>query len=532
MIVGKPLRDIKLDNHYDVIIIGSGIGGLSCATFLAQKGKKVLVLEKHYTIGGFTHTFSRKGYEWDVGVHYIGEVSDEWRVIARLFNRITDGKLKWQDMGPVYDKIVFPDKTYDFVKGKDNFRKKLKEYFPEEKVAIDKYIETVQEAVKSGGLYFLGKTMPSWLTPLFSKKYKKFYEKTTYEVLSSITKNEKLIGVLTGQWGDYGLPPKESSFVMHASVAKHYFAGGNYPIGGSSMIAKTIVDEIEKNGGTVAHRAGVKEILTKDDRAYGVLLENGTTVMGDKIVSGAGIYNTWDKLLPKKVASKYGWKEKAQEIKPSAAHICVYLGLKGSAKELGITTPNLWIYPSYDHDKNVKSYLGDKWGGFPLVYISFPSAKDPAWDKNHPNKSTVEILTLAPYEWFEKWQDTKWKKRGEEYDNLKKELSDRLLECLFKEMPQLREHVDYFELSTPLSTQFFSNYDRGEIYGLDHDTKRFNFPWGKPTTPIKNLYLTGQDVVSGGVGGALAGGAITTISMLGLFKAWDVINLLRPLKKK
>ena len=532
MIVGKPLRDIKLDNHYDVIIIGSGVGGLSCATFLAQKGKKVLVLEKHYTIGGFTHTFSRKGYEWDVGVHYIGEVGDEWRVMARLFNRITGSKLKWQDMGPVYDRIVFPDKTYDFVKGKENFIKKLKEYFPDETKAIDKYIETVQEAVKSGGLYFMGKLMPSWLAPLFSKKYKKLYEKSTYEVLSGITKNEKLIGVLTGQWGDYGLPPKESTFVMHATVAKHYFAGGNYPVGGSSMIAKTIVDEIEKNGGTVAHRAGVEQILIKDNKAYGVLLENGTKVMADKVVSGAGIYNTWDKLLPTDVVEKYEWKEKRKEISPSAGHVCLYLGLKGNAKDLGITTPNLWIYPTYDHDKNVKDYLKTDWGEFPLVYISFPSAKDPAWDKDHPNKSTVEILTLAPYDWFKKWQDTNWKKRGEDYDALKKELSDRLLEYLFKEMPQLREHVDYFELSTPLSTQFFSNYDRGEIYGIDHDTNRYNFSWGRPTTPIKNLYLTGQDVVSGGGGGALAGGAVTTVSMLGIFKAWDVVNLLRPLKKK
>lgn len=532
MIVGKPLRDIKLDKHYDVIIIGSGIGGLSCATFLAQKGKKVLVLEKHYTIGGFTHTFARKGYEWDVGVHYIGEVGDEWRVLTRMFNRVTGGKLKWQDMGPIYDKIIFPDKTYDFVKGKENFKNKLKEYFPNDSNAIDQYVKTVVETVKASELFFTGKMMPDWLAPLFSRKYKKIYEKTTYEVLSSITKNEKLIGVLTGQWGDYGLPPKESTFVMHAMVAKHYFAGGNYPVGGSGMIAKTIVEEIEKNGGTVAHRAGVEQILIKDNKAFGVLLENGTEVLADKVVSGAGIYNTWDKLLPKDVVKKYQWEEKREEISPSAGHICLYIGLNKNAKDLGITTPNLWVYPSYDHDKTVKNYLKSDWGEFPLVYISFPSAKDPAWDKEYPNKSTVEVLTLAPMEWFKKWQDTKWKKRGEEYDALKKELSDRLLECLFKQMPQLREHVDYCELSTPLSTQFFSNYENGEIYGINHDTKRYDFEWGKPTTPIKNLYLTGQDVVSGGVGGALAGGAITTISMLGFLKTWDVVKLLKPQKRK
>ena len=96
----------KLQTSYDTIVIGSGIGGLSTAAILAKQGQKVLVLEKHYTPGGFTHVFKRKGFEWDVGIHYIGEMQRETSILKKLFDYITDGKLKWADMGEVYDRIV------------------------------------------------------------------------------------------------------------------------------------------------------------------------------------------------------------------------------------------------------------------------------------------------------------------------------------------------------------------------------------------------------------------------------------------
>jgi all-trans-retinol 13,14-reductase len=115
----KQKRDVA--NHYDTIIIGSGMGSLTTAAILAKEGQKVLILERHYTAGGFTHVFKRKGYEWDVGIHYIGKVQRPNSMIKRLFDYITNAKLEWADMGEVYDKIIIGDKIYDFVKGVENF---------------------------------------------------------------------------------------------------------------------------------------------------------------------------------------------------------------------------------------------------------------------------------------------------------------------------------------------------------------------------------------------------------------------------
>ena len=137
----KKKHDIE--EHYDVIMIGSGIGCLSTAAILSKEGKKVLVLERHYTAGGFTHVFKRRGYEWDVGIHYIGEVQRKNSAIRLLFDYITNSNLKWADMGPVYDRIIIGKKSYDFVKGVKNFRNKLVEYFPDEESSIKNYIDLI-----------------------------------------------------------------------------------------------------------------------------------------------------------------------------------------------------------------------------------------------------------------------------------------------------------------------------------------------------------------------------------------------------
>jgi all-trans-retinol 13,14-reductase len=162
-----------------------------------------------------------------------------------------------------------------------------------------------------------------------------------------------------------------------------------------------------------------------------------------------------------------------------------------------------------------------------MVYISFPSAKDPDWERHYPGKSTVQVITMAPYAWFERWRDTTWNQRGSDYDVMKEQWTQRLLAELYKQMPQLQGKLDVCELATPLSTQWFHLYDRGEIYGLDHDAQRFRQSWLHPVTPVKGLYLTGQDVVTAGVGGALMGGVLSVSALLGWresSKLWKLIG--------
>ena len=161
-------------------------------------------------------------------------------------------------------------------------------------------------------------------------------------------------------------------------------------------------------------------------------------------------------------------------------------------------------------------FENDRHAPVPVVYVSFPSAKDPDYARRHPGTSTIEVVAPAPFEWFAPWSGSVWGKRGEDYEALKQELGERLLEAMFAKLPQLRGKIDYWEISTPLSTQYFNAYERGELYGLNHDPKRFAQDWLTPRTKIPGLWLTGQDILSCGVVGAMMGGVVAAQAIGGL----------------
>ncbi len=505
---------------YDNIIIGSGISGIGLAAILAKEGKSSLVLERHYTPGGFTHVFKRRGYEWDVGVHYIGQVHQERSFIRRLFNYVAEDRLQWAELPEIYDKIIFGKKRYDIYKGKNQFKAKLKEQFPavEDQKSIDEYVDVITEASKSSRHLFARRAVPRWINQLFGKFVAKksipFYSRTTKQVMESITSNQELIGVLTGQFGDYGMPPGESSFIMHAMLVHHYFEGGSYPVGGSAAIFDAIEPSITAAGGDVFVNADVEEIIVKSGKAIGVKMADGKELYASNIISSAGLHVTYNKLL-KSNSGNSVVKKKVNEIKASVPHLCLYVGFKYTPEELELSKTNLWIYPdSYDHDQNIASYLKDPENAqFPVVYISFPAAKDPDFQNRYPGKSTIEIITLSDYSFFEQWENKAWKKRGDEYEAMKEKYSQRLLEKLYEQLPQLRGKVDYYELSSPLSTKHFVNYEKGEIYGLEHSPERFDSNAIHVKSNIKNFYLTGQDIVSCGIAGALISAVVTSSVM-------------------
>ena len=529
--VGKRYRSTRVDADYDVIVIGSGIGGLCSAALLSQMGKKVLVLEQHYTAGGFTHAYEREGYEWDVGVHYIGDMGRKSQGRG-LFDYISGGQLKWAEMDPVYDRIILGDEHFDFVAGKENFKNSLKLQFPDDTVAIDQYVDLVTTTTKYMAAVSQTKAMPRPLAKLMSlsskNKFPDYALDSSYNVLKGLTDNEKLIAVLCGQWGDHGCPPKESVFLMHALIAGHYFNGGFYPVGGASKIAETIIPQIQVSGGDVLTYADVQEILIVDDRAVGVEMVDGHCLYADYIISNAGVVNTFTKLLPVAISDKFGYRDRVQSLATSMSHGGMYIGLRGTADELQLPKTNLWIYLDQHHDENVAALRKDPSAPLPLVYVSFPSAKDPNFQRRHPGRSTIEIV-IGPcdFEQYRQWADKTWGKRGDDYEALKADLSERMLAALYKQLPHLQGKIDYSEISTPLSTNHFCRYKQGEAYGLAHTKARFEQEWLTPKTRVKGLYLTGQDLISCGVVGALMAGMVTAMSVIGLRGAGTLMKKIK-----
>ena len=194
---------------------------------MAKTGKKVLVLEQHDQAGGCCHTFIDKGYEFDVGIHYIGEVNPG-HLNRTLVDQITDGQLEWAPLDEAYDVVQIDydkdkKRQYEILAGRSNWKSLLHKQFPNETKAIDKYFELIDQTKSFEIINGLLKLIPLWLAwivvqsgllHVFSNLWSGIFKKSTLEVVKSLTTNQDLQTIFTYCWGDYGCSPKESHFLM------------------------------------------------------------------------------------------------------------------------------------------------------------------------------------------------------------------------------------------------------------------------------------------------------------------------------
>lgn len=521
---------------WDTIVIGSGMGGLTAAAILAKTGDRVLVVEQHYAPGGFTHVFKRPGYAWDVGVHAVGEVTEK-SFLGRLLNHLTDGRLKWASLGPVYDEFHWPEGVrIDFPDNPTDFRANIIKAFPDEVPVIDAYLARVRQVAKDAGPYFLLKALPGRLG-LFVEKHaakraKAAFLSKTKDELDRLTSNHKLKAVLASQWGYYGAPPSRSSFAIQALTTRHFQWGAYYPVGGSQEIAREMLKTVADRGGWTRIASDVEEIVIEQGRAVGVRLrKSGEVLRARRIISAAGVQSTVERLLPAAVKHA-AWTEGLRSLKPGPAHVCLYLGFKGDIRAAGASAANKWFYETWSTEDDawlVKP--GEGAASLPeaqCLYCSFPSLKDPAHEAGPEVRHTGEIVTFVPWDVFERWRGTRWKKRGDDYETFKAELKEVLLKQFFRHMPELEPLLDVAELSTPLSTDNFVRPMKGSIYGLEPTPERFRNPWLRPKSPIKGLYFAGSEIATVGVMGAMLGGALGALAA----KPLDVLRMVAKLRKQ
>ena len=527
----------KIDFKYDAIIIGSGIGSLSTAACLAKFGKKVLVLEKHYIVGGCYHAFKEGGYEFDTGINYIG--TDIMK--DRFLKNITNYDIDWEPLGCdayTYDKIFMGGIHLEFSADVEKSITNLCEIFPKEESVIRKYFLLIRKVSRFSNFMKFKVIKGRWLRKIlayfFCKEYYYYASRTTYEVLLELTENEKLISALCSQFGDLGLVPQKSSFFAHAGVVNHYLKGAVYPKGGSMNIVKSLVETIYKYGGRVLVRRGVKRILLRESQVYGVLMENDNEIYSDMVISGVGYKNTYQKLLPSKVLLSHGVTETLLSISPSNSFLIIFLGIRGNHDILRLPKYNICDWSDFTFEKLEKDLRYKPFEATASGYISFPCTRDSSWKQRFPGKSNAILISPISYQLFKKCNNTQMGKRGEDYNDFKRVLGIKMVKELFlKHFPELEDNIETLEVGSPLTNQYYLN----SSYGLEHTPERFVSPHLSPYTPYEGLYLTGQDICSAGFAGALNGGLICSYAVLGygnilsLVQGKDLISDLKFLNK-
>ena len=507
---------------YDAIIIGSGIGSLTTAGLLARAaGARILILEQHTTPGGLTHSFRRLGATWDVGVHYVGDMEPGSRP-RQLMDYLTAGALTWNRMPAGYDRFYLPGHGLDVTipAGADEYQRLLTSLFPHEKTAIRRYCRDVKRAYSWMSLHYAREMVPPRTAPavrLAQRALVGHALERTQHYMERRFRDPALRSLLTTHWGDYGVEPARSAFVAHAMIVGHYMNGAWFPSGGSAQIARMIEKGITSAGGRIRLGQHVEEILVEDGAAVGVRVTDHSGAQpvsyeerAPIIISGIGARETYQRLLPT-TGPTGGMTARVREQVADLGHggsaVTVYLTLDHYPE--GVTGANVWINTDTGRADPARM-TADLLDGHPRsAFISFPAIKS-----GEPH-ATAEIISFVTPEAFERWEGTRPKHRGRDYEALTSSMARALIDLAESAVPGLTDAVRYVEVGTPLTVEHYTSHARGCFYGLPLTPERFAADLASPSTPIDGLYLTGQDAGMPGIVGATLAGMSTACKVLG-----------------
>ena len=500
-----------MKEHYDVVIIGSGLGGLVSSIILAKEGYKVCVLEKNNQFGGNLQTFVRDKTIFDTGIHYIGGLS-EGQNLHKFFKYLgimDDLKLKKMDEDG-FDIVSFEDQNqeYPHAQGYDNFVNQLLKYFPEEKETIQKYCDEVVATCDSFPLYNV-KSEGSYDSEILSVNAKQY--------IDELTENKNLRAVLGGTNFLYAGIADKSPFYVHALSVNSYIQSSWRCINGGSQITKLLIKQLKKYGGEVYKYKEVVRFEVEENTVTSAEMKDGTSVSGTIFISNVDPKATLKMVGENKFRKSYF--NRIQSLEGVFSAFSLYIVFK--PETFKYRNHNYYHFNTIDEVWTAHEYDEESW---PKAYMaSMNAGKENVWADG------MTFLTYMKFDELKQWEDTvsttaDKQDRGESYDTFKIRKADKFLQKIELKFPGIRECIKSVHTSTPLSYRDYIGGFKGNMYGYEKDSNNPMKTFIASKTKLDNLYLTGQSINMHGVLGVTIGAVVTCSEIVGKEYLVDKIN--------
>lgn len=484
--ISSSATELPQDSGFDVIVIGSGIGGLVTATQLAAKGAKVLVLERYLIPGGSAGYFERQGYRFDVGASMIFGFGD--RGTTNLLTRALDA------VGMTLDTIPDPVQIhYHLPNGLDlkvhrdyeKFLQELIAYFPHERNGIRQFYDECWQVFNClNAMELLSLEEPRYLMRVFFQHpfaclgLVKYLPQNAGDIARRYISDPALLQFIDMECYCWSVVPADRTPMINAGMvfSDRHYGGINYPKGGVGQIAQKLVAGLEAHGGQIRYKARVTEILQEQGRAIGVKLASGDTYYAKRIVSNATRWDTFEKMLSpeQKPRSEQRWQQRYQK---SPSFLSVHLGVQAAALPPGTECHHILL----EDWNQMEAEQG-------TIFVSIPTLLDPTLAP--PDHHIIHTFTPS---WITNWQDLS----ATEYQQRKEIAAERLIDRLEKILPNLSQHLDYQEVGTPRTHRRFLGREDG-TYGPIPKRKLaglLGMPFNR--TAIPGLYCVGDSTFPG-----------------------------------
>lgn len=505
---------VRKDGDWDAIVVGSGIGGLVCAAYLAVGGKRVLVAEQASVAGGNSHVFRRRrAYEFDVGVHYLGDCGPDGVLPAILDGLGLRDRVTYRPMSSDgFDRIVVPGAVLDVPADWDAYRKRLTELCPGEASAIGTFLDVVAGlGAERRDAILAAEDVPMAEVPQRAPHSVAWGRRTLRELFEHCGLSTRARTLLAAQSPNYGMGPGEATVALHATLMDHYLRGAYYPEGGGQMLAAGLLEVIRAHGGTLRTRARVTRLLVEGGDIRGVRFADGTGETARTVVSNADYRRTMldlvgEEHLPRRLAAK------TRDARMALPWATVYVALDKDIEQQA----NLWWYRGGDIERYYDNLQDDGTDSTDFLFASFASGKDPATRRIcPPGHSNFQLMTLCP-PGFERWgvetgpADGGRYRQAPAYQRMKAALTESVLDTAEEVLGPFRGHITHVETATPLTHERYTLSSGGTPFGMSK--------WGtngaRPdtTTLIDGLYIAGA---STRYGNGITGSAVSGIACAG-----------------